>query len=268
MTQIIPTAEPFFFPGKGKKAAIGCLVQHGFTGAPKEMRWMGEYLNEQGYTVCGMRLTGHATKPEDMIRSRHTDWLADVEDGYHLLASSCEQVFLLGLSMGGILSLASAPSFQVKAGDPGRKVRGVVAMSTPYQLPDDPRIKYLKIISKFKPFMPKGKGEPGADWFDPQVFRQHVAYPENPVRSIAELYTLLGVMRASLAEIKVPVLLIHSRDDHYVIEASMDNIYAALGSTDKQKLWVEGGSHVITEEPTRHTVFQAAADFIRRVSGA
>ena len=44
---IIPTAEPFFFPGN----RIGCLLVHGFTGAPKEMRWMGEYLNQQGYTV-------------------------------------------------------------------------------------------------------------------------------------------------------------------------------------------------------------------------
>ena len=30
MSQIIPTAEPFFFPGKGAKAKIGCLVTHGF----------------------------------------------------------------------------------------------------------------------------------------------------------------------------------------------------------------------------------------------
>ena len=33
MTQIIPTAEPFFFPGKGANAKISCLVIHGFTGA-------------------------------------------------------------------------------------------------------------------------------------------------------------------------------------------------------------------------------------------
>jgi carboxylesterase len=268
MTHIIPTAEPFFFPGNGKQARIGCLVQHGFTGTPKEMRWMGEYLNTKGYTVCGMRLAGHATVPEDMIRSRFTDWLASVEDGYNLLSSSCEQVFLMGLSMGGILALASAPGLQAYPGDTRHKVRGVVAMSTPYRLPEDPRLKFLKLISKFKPFMSKGKDKPGADWFDKDSFKQHVAYPQNPVRSIAELDALLGVMRGSLPEIKVPVLLIHSRDDLYVDKGSMDAIYEALGSTDKQKLWAEGGGHVITEEPTRHAVFKAAADFIERVSGA
>jgi carboxylesterase len=254
---IIPTAEPFFFPGKGVKANIGCLVTHGFTGAPKEMRWLGEYLNQQGYTVCGIRLAGHATKPEDMIRSRWQDWLLSVEDGYNLLRSCTDQVFLLGLSMGGILSLTTASRLNV---------RGVVAMSTPYKLPDDPRLRWIKQISWFIPYMPKGSEVPGSDWFDKEAFAQHVAYPENPVRSIWELTQLTAEMQATLPKVTAPVLLIHSRDDAYVIKDSMQSIYDHLGSADKQMLWVEGGGHVITEEPTRQVVFKAAADFIRRVS--
>ena len=83
MPQLIPTAEPFSLLGDRSKPA--CLLIHGFTGTPKEMRWMGEYLNEHGYTCLGVRLTGHATDPEDMIRSNWTDWTASVEDGYSLL---------------------------------------------------------------------------------------------------------------------------------------------------------------------------------------
>lgn len=256
MSQIIPTAEPFFFPGSGENARIGCLVQHGFTGTPKEMRWLGEDLNRRGYTVCGMRLAGHATQPEDMIRSRWQDWLASVEDGYHLLRSSCEQVFLLGLSMGGVLSLVAATRLPV---------RGLVIMSSPYKLPDDPRLKYLKILSKFQPYMPKNSEGPGAGWFG-EAWKQHVAYPQNPVRSIGELNDLLAAMRAALPEVKVPALLISSRDDHYIVEGSMDAIYAALGSADKQKVWIEGSGHVITEEPQKEFVFQTVADFVARVS--
>lgn len=252
---IIPTAEPFFFPGKGENARIGCLVQHGFTGTPKEMRWLGEYLNGRGYTVCGMRLTGHATQPEDMIRSRWRDWLASVEDGYHLLRSSCEQVFLLGLSMGGVLSLVAASYLPVA---------GVVAMSTPYKLPDDPRLPYLKILSKIRPYMPKSK-RPGEGWFG-DAWKQHVAYPANPVRSIAELNELLAEMRRALPQIRVPVLLISSRDDHYIVENSMEMIYADLTTPDKEKIWIEGSGHVVTEEPQKEFVFEKAAEFIARVA--
>jgi carboxylesterase len=256
MSQIIPTAEPFFFPGKGANAKIGCLVTHGFTGAPKEMRWLGEYLNEQGYTVCGIRLNGHATKPEDMIRSRYTDWLLSVEDGYNLLRSCTDQIFLLGLSMGGVLSLTMASRVPV---------RGVVAMSTPFKMPMDMPMPAIKLLSSFVPFLTKSKN-PDDGWFDKEAFRQHVAYPKNPVRSGAELKLLFAEMHTALPKISVPVLLIHSRDDDYVIRDSMEKIHTALGSTDKQMLWVEGGGHNITEEPTREMVFKAAADFIKRVA--
>lgn len=258
MKQIIPTAEPFFFPGQGKRARIGCLVSHGFTGAPKEMRWMGEYLNQQGYTVCGVRLNGHATKPEDMVRANWQDWLLTIEDGYEMLHACCDAVFLLGLSMGGVLALTAASFLPV---------RGVVAMSTPYKI-ENRLLPLAGVLSLFLRYMPKGKGPPGDGWFDMDVWKQHVAYPQNPVRSGGQLHKLLGVMRESLPQVKAPVLLIHSRDDDYVFKGSMEAIHDHLGSSDKAMLWVEGGGHVITEEPTRHQVFKAAGAFIERVSAA
>jgi carboxylesterase len=257
MPQTIPTAEPFFFPGKGKNAHVGCLVTHGFTGAPKEVRWLGEYLNCQGYTVCGMRLAGHATRPEDMIRSHWQDWLLSVEDGYNLLRSCTDQVFLLGLSMGGVLSLTAAPQFPVK---------GVVAMSTPYVLPATPLPLWaIRFLSHFKPYFPKGK-VPGSGWFDKDAYNQHVAYPMNPVRSAMELKFLVEEMHAALPKIGVPVLLIHSRDDDYIIKDSMEQIYNHLGTPDKQMMWVERSGHVITEDLQREMVFKAATDFVQRVS--
>jgi len=268
MNQIIPTAEPFFFPGKGARARIGCMVIHGFTGAPKEMRWLGEYLNQQGYTVLGIRLAGHATRPEDMIRSRYTDWLLSVEDGYNLLRTCTDRIFLLGLSMGGILSLVMASRLRACPEGEARRITGVVAMSTPYKLPDDPRLRWIKQISWFLRYMPKVKEEPGWDWFDKAAFQQHVSYPQNPVRSIWELTQLMAVMQASLPKVTAPVLLIHSRDDDYVVKDSMAQIYEHLGTADKEMLWVEGGGHVITEEPTRGRVFEAAAGFIERVASA
>jgi esterase/lipase len=60
--------------------------------------------------------------------------------------------------------------------------------------------------------------------------------------------------------------LIYSHNDDYIIRDSMQQIFDHLTTPDKQMLWVEGGGHVITEEPTRETVFKAAADFVERVS--
>jgi carboxylesterase len=257
MSYIIPTAEPFFFPGK--PGLPGVLLVHGFTGTPKEMRWMGEYLNGQGFTTLGVRLTGHATTPEDMIHSNYTDWLASVEDGYHLLSGAVENIYLAGLSMGGVLSFTLAPEL---------KIKGLVSMSTPYKLPDDPRLRHIDALSKIVTFMPKTEEAPGTGWFDNEAWKDHVSYPQNPLRSIGELNKLIGKMHASLPLIKAPVLLIHSHDDNYVIKDSMERFYADLtGTTDKQMLWLEKSGHVITRDLQRETVFKAAASFIRRLEG-
>ncbi len=264
MPQIIPTTEPFFFPGAslygdgatGSAQAIGCLLVHGFTGTPKEMRWLGEYLNKQGFTVLGVRLAGHATRPEDMIRANYTDWLASLEDGYRLLSGMVKRVYLMGLSMGGMLSLTAASYLPV---------RGVVAMATPYKLLDDWRLPYTGILSKITPYMPKSREAPDASWFDKEAFKSHISYPQNPVRSVGELNKLAAKMRAVLPQVKVPVLLIHSRQDTTVWIESMPAIHAALGSTRKEMLWIEKSGHVITRDAQRETVFRAAADFVHTV---
>jgi carboxylesterase len=254
MPQIISTAEPFFFPGDPSKPA--CLLIHGFTGTPKEMRWMGEYLNGQGTTCLGVRLCGHATRPKDMIHSRWTDWTASVEDGYNLLRGVTDRIFLVGLSMGGVLSLLMSTRLDVK---------GVVAMSTPFELPVKFPAWELKIVSMFKSYMRKNRGAPDEGWFDKEGFAGHISYPLNPVRSAAELQIMLGRMRSVLPKVNVPVLLVHSKDDKYVPSDSMTRIHESLGTLDKQMFWVTGSGHVITRDAARGQVFEAAAAFLRRV---
>lgn len=251
MSHIIPATEPFFFPG----GRTGCLLIHGFTGTPKEMRWMGEYLAKEGHTVLGPRLFGHATRPEDMIRARWQDWVASVEDGWRLLSGACERIFVMGLSMGGVLALHTAAHFPAA---------GVVAMATPFALPDDPRLSLAKIIARFKPYFPKGP----SDWHDKEAERDHVSYPVYPMRALPELLALMGEMRAALPKISAPALVIHSKGDGGVPPENAQNIYDRLTTQDKQLLWVEKSGHVVTRDAERLRVFRAASDFVRRLSEA
>jgi carboxylesterase len=248
---VIPTAEPFLFPGND----IGILLVHGFTGSPKEMRTMGEYFAAQGHTVLGIRLPGHATQPEDLPRMRWTDWSHAVEDGYHLLHSAGCQVFVMGLSLGGLLTLTAAARLPIA---------GAVAMSAPYNLPPDPRLSFVHYLAWAMPTVPKGP----SDWQDPSMAQDHVEYPAFPTRGIAELRDLIEEMHRSLSQIRCPVLLAHARADGSVLPENVEHIYAQLGTSDKSIFWLEKSGHVVTRDLERQRLFEAAENFIRRISAA
>lgn len=220
---------------------------------------MGEFLNQHGYTCLGIRLAGHATRPEDMIRSRWTDWTASVEDGYQLLRGVTHQVFLIGLSMGGVLALLMSTRLTPR-------VQGVVAMSTPSRLPTDYPIWLIHLLSNILRYRPKSNEPPGSGWFDQTAYKEHISYPQNPVRSGAELKKLILAMHLALPEVNVPVLLIHSKDEKTILSDNLEDIYEGLTNTSaKTKLYITGSGHVIPRDASRQHAFQAALEFIQKV---
>lgn len=250
MKVIIPTAEPFLFSG----GPVGCLLIHGFTGTPKEMRPLGEHLADAGYTALGVRLTGHATDLEDLRRARYQDWIADVEGGYHMLRQNCAQVFVMGLSMGGVLALTLAAQYPVG---------GIVVMSTPYRLKADPRLPFAKPLSLIMKDVPKGP----RNWDDPELERDHISYPAYPTRGVAELRDLIQACQPALARVSAPILLIYSKQDQSVAPANAEEIHSRVASKDKHILWLERSSHQIARDSESAIAFAAVGKFLDRITG-
>src|SRR5262249_50914792 len=75
-------AMNFALPGT---RGLGCLLVHGFTATPAEMRPLGEALAARGFPVRGVRLAGHGTSVEDLARTGWRDWYASVEHDLGLL---------------------------------------------------------------------------------------------------------------------------------------------------------------------------------------
>jgi len=245
----IPTAEPFLIPG-GK---TGCLLIHGFTGTPFEMRMLAESLAREKYTILAPRLAGHATNVEDITRSHWEDWVASVEDGLNLLRGCTDQQVVMGLSMGGVLALITAARLNPL---------GVVTFSAPASLPGDPRAKFLPVLKYI--IRKVDKGEP--DWHNADAAKDHVDYPYYPTSAILELKKLIDVMQSELPAVKVPELFVQSRQDHGIPAESLDTLYRSVSSTDKTSLWVENSGHVVIREPERETIFSEVKRFLKRIT--
>ena len=236
--------EPFLFDG----GPIGCVLLHGFTAAPREMRPLGRCLNEDGVTVHGVRLAGHGTRPEDLARTTWRDWYASALDATRGLRARCNRVFACGLSLGGALSLLLGAHGEVD---------GVAAISTPLH-PYDRRLKYARFFARFRPYAPKRL----ADVHDPIALADHADYLRIPTRAAAELHHVTRLLGRELRRVNVPVLVIHSRLDRVVPLADAQTIYDRVATSDKRLVWLERGGHIATEDYDREIVFEETRRFI------
>lgn len=244
---VMPGAEEFYF----RRGRIGCLLIHGFTSSPSEMLLLGEYLADMEYTVLGIRLEGHGTTPEDMMRTDHQHWYQDVVRGLQQIQRDCEQVFVVGLSMGGILALYLASEYNTD---------GVVALSAPIFI-NNYKLRFLPIYRLFRTYEPKQRKTLPVDP------RYNIAYDKVPLRCVTSLLELISKTKKRLGKIKSPVLIVQSKVEHTVKPESAEYIFKNLtGVEDKKLFWLRGSGHVVILDKERNVVFEAIVEFLRKHS--
>lgn len=264
---LMPGAEPFFFPGSGDRARIGALCIHGLTASPQEVYWLGKHLAKLGLTVHAPRLAGHGTDFEDMRRTRWQDWYTSALDGFHLLRRQCDKVFILGLSMGGQLTLLLGAELA------GQGVAGLVVMASPLyfdrtDLQMAHTLRYVKhtIFTFDRATDPLYKRvlERQQAHGDPVVGR--VAYYRHSSVGISELLKLQAVVKPRLPQITAPTLLIYSEKDSAVPIGNIEAITHGLVSVPQvQTLRLKESDHVLTLDVECDAVFERAGRFIQHI---
>ncbi|MGG1685939.1 alpha/beta hydrolase [Pseudalkalibacillus sp. NRS-1564] len=234
-------AEPFYFAGNH----IGVLVLHGFTGSTQSMRYLGEQLASEGYTVRGPRLKGHGTHYEDMEQSTYEEWIQSVEEGYQWLNERCEEIFITGLSMGGTLTLYLAEKHP--------EVKGIMPINAAIDLPGLEQMR--------------GKTEPrfldaiGSDIKAEGV--DELAYEKTPTKSIQEILDLTEITRKGLETISVPALIFKSLEDHVVPPENSTMIYNEIASSSKEVIELKDSYHVATLDHDKELIAEKCKAFVK-----
>jgi carboxylesterase len=247
---LLPGAEPFSHDG----SRTGVLVIHGFTGSPKSMRPWAEHLAAEGLTVELPRLPGHGTRWEDMSVTRWEDWYAEVDRTFSALKERCDQVFVMGLSMGGSLSMRLAENRP-------DEVAGLVLVNPAVhsERKDRHLLPLIRHVVKAFPGIVNDIKKPGQD---------EGGYLKLPLQCAYSLQQAWVQIKADIGKITAPVLLLHSREDHVVEPSNSAWILANLRSSDVTEVWLEDSYHVATLDNDAPLIFDASVEFVRRLAPA
>ena len=261
----VPSIKPlpldlnrFYFRGDSN----GCLLIHGLTGTPGEMRYLGERLHAAGFTVNGILLAGHRTTVEDLKTKKWQDWYQSVKAGYEELRVSCKKIFVSGISMGPLLGFLLA--YEAK-GD----ITALASLSTGFFFDGwnthawQRWLLPLAIHTPLKYFLDFPEGEPYSVK-NVSVRYDHLGYPVFPAVSLSELFKLIRTVKAILPEVHVPTLIVHSREDDSHSLRSVDLMERQLGSTVKEKVILDNSYHVVTVDYQKEKVAAEVTRFFQR----
>lgn len=240
---IIEGAEPFYFEGN----EIGILVSHGFTGTTHSVKPLGEAYHKAGYTVCGPRLKGHGTHYEDMETSTYQEWIQSVEEGYAWLKERCHTIFVVGLSMGGTLTLYMAENHP--------EIKGIVSINAAIDIPAlNPQAFEADPHTRFLDSAGSDVKKENAD---------EIGYDKTPVASLKELYKLLGIVKKDLPKITCPTLIFVSTEDHVVPPLNSTYIAENISSAEKKAITLENSYHVATLDNDQQIIIDESLKFFK-----
>jgi carboxylesterase len=243
---IMPGAEAYAHDG----GPTGVLLCHGFTGSPQSLRPWAEYLAKAGLTVALPRLPGHGTTWQEMARTRWEDWFAEVDRVFNELQQQCDEIFVMGLSMGGCLAVRLA---EIR----GSAVRGLVLVN-PSLVVDNKAL--FAIAPVLKLLVPSVKGI-ASDIKNPQA--TELGYDRTPTKAAATLPGLWRSTQQHLSELTQPILAFHSTDDHVVGPGSLKVLASAVKPGQLEVRELPDSYHVATLDNDAEAIFAGSLEFVR-----
>ncbi len=237
----------FFLNG----GSTGVLLMHGLTATTVEVRALGEFLNQHGFTISSPLLPGHGTCPEDLVDIKWKDWAVTAEKAYLDLAQKCSRVIVGGESLGALLSLYLAYRYP--------QIEMVLLYAPALQVK---RIWRAAVLQPFIKIRPKGYGGKDLEGHLPwQGYTVVVVPAANQLRKFQK------VVRRLLPDVRQPLLIFQARVDRTIDPMGSQVVYNRAGSAIKELVWLNQSGHTVLLDIERESVYKHTLAFLQNGSG-
>jgi carboxylesterase len=253
-------ADPFAL-GTGPDA---CLLLHGLTGSPAEVRPVGEALAAAGFRAVGPLLPGHGTTPEDLYVTTRGDLLRAAESAL-LSLQGARRIFLCGLSAGALLAIHLAARSWAREGLPDFSALALLAPAIEFT---GSTWIFANVFGRLPalPFILSKGGRDIAKGEADEREKVDGSYDAIPLRWAGELRAL-SLAAASLApRIHAPALLLHGERDRTVAPHASRKLSRMLASTRVEVRFLPRSGHVLPLDVDSDEVCRAVVTFFQGVA--
>lgn len=225
---------------------IGCLLLHGFTGGTHEIEPLATYFNERtNWYVLMPKLRGHGEQL-DLHDVLYTEWIEEAEEAYEQLAETCETIYVVGFSMGGMIAAYLAAT---------RRVDKLVLLA--------PARKYISFKYLTKEIVEMiGDGMKGK-LDENELYVQTVnKLGEVPIKANIEFMKLVNFTKKYLSDITAPVFIAQGKKDEMVPYQTVYTLEKEIPSEEKEIVFFDNSDHLICLGSDRDVLTQLVYEFL------
>lgn len=226
------------------KNKIGCLLLHGFGGRPAEVAPLAKYMQSRGIATFSPQLKGHTGKKDDLQGVSYRQWIESGERAFEQLSNFCQNIFVVGFSMGGLIA-ANLPRYN--------NIKGVITLNTPiYPVNLGRMLKNLIHDIKARKF---------------DYLRSYVlSSVKIPFSALIEFLKLLNATKSKFKDLRYPLFVAQAMEDDVVLPQSALYIYRNTNSPNKTIKFYQRANHFICHSPVANELFNDIFTFIEQHS--
>jgi carboxylesterase len=225
---------------------IGCLCIHGFTGSPYEVAPLVDFLEKRtDWLLRTPTLPGHG----DTLRLKgvsYQEWLEYAEQELEWLLDQCEEVYIIGFSMGGIIASYLATKYSIN--------KLVLLSAAAYY------INLKQLAEDMKEVVRDSlKGNLASN----ELFQRYKKkILETNIGSTIQFRKLVSEIRPMLPQVKVPTLIAQGEADGIVPMKSAQYLYDTIGAKKKEILYIPKSKHHICHCEENELLFDKILSFL------
>lgn len=247
------------------RSDIALLLVHGINDTPQAFQYMVPPLSERGYALRLLRLPGFGVPVARMDQCTSSDWVDAVCEEAAGLRESHRLVFVVGHSLGGAATLGAALNQPELA-------NGLILLAPA-----------VGVASRRSPILPTRFWQRLGDTLlvfstvyqspydrndarDPSVRNPDYKPPFSTRNIVRQSMRLMDDNRSRASEIRLPLLMVLSRDDRVVDWRAAERFFENVSSSFRQLKFYDTSGHSLNVDRDRSAIVKEMIRFIERES--